>query len=151
MVCMVVLAVATRDPVPSAATISRVPLWASSGGTFGAIFIGLSIATVPKLGGARPHAKLPSKKPVNKGAKGVPKRDPRSISWLVVAGPPEASVQTPIIAPLWGLASSSRAVHLARGYEFGNRNRGFPEAEGLQQAKVRIWSEVRILNMGENQ
>ena len=52
IVCMVVLAVATRDPVPSAATISRVPLWAWSGGTFGAIFIGLSIATVPKLGGA---------------------------------------------------------------------------------------------------
>ena len=87
---------------------------------------------------ASSDAKLPSKKP-------------RSISWFVVAGPPEASVQTPIIAPLWGLASSSRAVHLARGYEFGNRNRGFPEAEGLQQAKVRIWSEVRILNMGENQ
>jgi hypothetical protein len=33
-------------------------------------------------------AKLPSKKPVNKGAKGAPKRDPRSISWRVVAGPP---------------------------------------------------------------
>ena len=38
---------------------------------------------------ASSDAKLPSKKPVNKGAKGVPKRDPRSISWLVVAGPPE--------------------------------------------------------------
>jgi hypothetical protein len=34
-------------------------------------------------------AKLPSKKPVNKGAKGAPKRDPRSLSWHVVAGPPE--------------------------------------------------------------
>ena len=34
-------------------------------------------------------AKLPSKKPVNKGPKAAPKRDPRSISWLVVAGPPE--------------------------------------------------------------
>ena len=34
-------------------------------------------------------AKLPSKKPVNKGPKGAPKRDPRSVSWLVVAGPPE--------------------------------------------------------------
>ena len=38
---------------------------------------------------ASSDAKLPSKKPVNKGAKGAPKRDPRSISWLVVAGPPE--------------------------------------------------------------
>ena len=38
---------------------------------------------------ASSDAKLPSKKPVNKGAKGAPKRDPRSISWLVVAGPPQ--------------------------------------------------------------
>ena len=35
------------------------------------------------------RCKVVSKKPVNKGAKGVPKRDPRSISWLVVAGPPQ--------------------------------------------------------------
>jgi len=52
VVCMVLLAVALRDPVPSASTISRVPLWAWSGGIFGAIFIGLSIITIPKLGGA---------------------------------------------------------------------------------------------------
>ena len=52
VVCVVVLAAALRDPVPSASTISRVPLWAWSGGIFGAIFIGLSIITVPKLGGA---------------------------------------------------------------------------------------------------
>jgi bacterial/archaeal transporter family-2 protein len=50
--CMAALAAALRDPVPSAATISRVPLWAWSGGIFGAIFIGLSIITIPKLGGA---------------------------------------------------------------------------------------------------
>jgi bacterial/archaeal transporter family-2 protein len=50
--CMVLLAVVLRDPIPSAATISRVPLWAWSGGIFGAIFIGLSIITIPKLGGA---------------------------------------------------------------------------------------------------
>jgi transporter family-2 protein len=49
---MVVLAAVLRDPAPSAATISRVPLWAWSGGIFGAIFISLSIVTVPKLGGA---------------------------------------------------------------------------------------------------
>lgn len=50
--CMIAFAVALRDPVPSAATISRVPAWAWSGGIFGAIFIGLSIITIPKLGGA---------------------------------------------------------------------------------------------------
>ena len=50
--CMVGLAIIFRDPVPSAATIARVPLWAWSGGIFGAIFIGLSIITIPKLGGA---------------------------------------------------------------------------------------------------
>src|SRR5580704_4831298 len=52
VVCMVLLAVVFRDPVPSPTTISRVPLWAWSGGIFGAIFIGLSIITIPKLGGA---------------------------------------------------------------------------------------------------
>jgi len=52
VVCMVVLAAALRDPVPSASTVSRVPSWAWSGGIFGAIFIGLSIITIPKLGGA---------------------------------------------------------------------------------------------------
>jgi transporter family-2 protein len=41
-----------RDPVPSANTIARVPWWAWSGGIFGAIFIALSIITIPKLGGA---------------------------------------------------------------------------------------------------
>ena len=34
-------------------------------------------------------AKLPSKKPINKGSKGAPKPDPGSLSWLIVAGPPE--------------------------------------------------------------
>ena len=52
VVCMLALTIVLRDPVPSAATISRVPLWAWSGGIFGAIFIGLSIITIPKLGGA---------------------------------------------------------------------------------------------------
>jgi transporter family-2 protein len=52
VICMLGLAIVLRDPVPSAATIARVPLWAASGGIFGAIFIGLSIITIPKLGGA---------------------------------------------------------------------------------------------------
>jgi transporter family-2 protein len=52
VVCMLGLAVALRDPSPSAAVAARVPWWAWSGGIFGAIFIGLSIFLVPKLGGA---------------------------------------------------------------------------------------------------
>lgn len=49
---MVGLAAALRDPVPPASAIARVPWWAWSGGIFGAIFIALSIVTIPKLGGA---------------------------------------------------------------------------------------------------
>lgn len=52
VLCMLAFALVLRDPVPSAATVARVPLWAWSGGLFGAIFIGLSIITIPKLGGA---------------------------------------------------------------------------------------------------
>jgi transporter family-2 protein len=52
VVFMVCLAVVLRDPVPTANTIGRVPWWAWSGGIFGAIFIALSIVTIPKLGGA---------------------------------------------------------------------------------------------------
>jgi transporter family-2 protein len=52
VVCMLALVIVLRDPVPSAATVARVSLWAWSGGIFGAIFIGLSIITIPKLGGA---------------------------------------------------------------------------------------------------
>jgi bacterial/archaeal transporter family-2 protein len=52
LLCMVGLAVVFRDPLPSPAIMARVPLWAWGGGIFGAIFIGLSIITIPKLGGA---------------------------------------------------------------------------------------------------
>ena len=52
VVCMLAPAVVLRDPAPSAVTVARVPFWAWSGGVFGAIFIVLSIITVPKLGGA---------------------------------------------------------------------------------------------------
>jgi bacterial/archaeal transporter family-2 protein len=52
VLCMAAFAAALHNPVPTAATVSRVPLWAWSGGIFGAIFIGLSIITIPKLGGA---------------------------------------------------------------------------------------------------
>ncbi|MDT8333571.1 DMT family transporter [Roseomonas gilardii] len=50
--CMALLALALRDPLPSAATAARIPWWAWSGGLFGAIFIGLSILLVPQLGAA---------------------------------------------------------------------------------------------------
>lgn len=52
LLCMVLLAVLLRDPVPSAAIASRIPWWAWSGGLFGAIFIGLAIYLVPVLGAA---------------------------------------------------------------------------------------------------
>jgi len=52
VVFMVCLAAVLRDPVPTANTIGRVPWWAWSGGIFGAIFIALSIVTIPRLGGA---------------------------------------------------------------------------------------------------
>lgn len=50
--CMAVLVVALQDPLPPASLMARVPWWAWSGGLFGAIFIGLAILLVPKLGAA---------------------------------------------------------------------------------------------------
>jgi bacterial/archaeal transporter family-2 protein len=50
--CMALLALALHDPVPSVAVAGRIPSWAYSGGLFGAIFIGLAIFLVPKLGAA---------------------------------------------------------------------------------------------------
>lgn len=52
VLCMALLAIALRDPIPSAALASRIPWWAWSGGLFGAIFIGLAIYLVPVLGAA---------------------------------------------------------------------------------------------------
>jgi bacterial/archaeal transporter family-2 protein len=52
VVFMMCLAAALRDPIPSANTIARVPLWAWGGGILGAIFIVISLVTIPKLGGA---------------------------------------------------------------------------------------------------
>lgn len=52
LLCMVLLAIALRDPVPSATVASRIPWWAWSGGLFGAIFIGLAIYLIPILGAA---------------------------------------------------------------------------------------------------
>src|SRR3954452_3238223 len=52
VVCMALLALALRDPIPSASVAVRIPWWAWSGGLFGAIFIGLAIFLVPQLGAA---------------------------------------------------------------------------------------------------
>lgn len=52
VLCMAALALLMRDPVPSVATAARIPWFAWSGGLFGAIFIGLGIFLVPRLGAA---------------------------------------------------------------------------------------------------
>jgi bacterial/archaeal transporter family-2 protein len=52
LACMALLALAFRDPVPAANVAARIPLWALSGGVFGAIFIGLGIFLVPQIGTA---------------------------------------------------------------------------------------------------
>jgi transporter family-2 protein len=52
LICMALLALALRDPLPSAGIAARIPWWAWSGGLFGAIFIALSILLVPQLGAA---------------------------------------------------------------------------------------------------
>lgn len=52
IVCMALLVVLLRDPVPSAAGAARLPWWVWIGGALGAIYIGLSIVLVPQLGSA---------------------------------------------------------------------------------------------------
>jgi len=52
LISMVLLTLALRDPVPSAAVAVRIPWWAWSGGLFGAIFIALAILLIPQLGAA---------------------------------------------------------------------------------------------------
>lgn len=52
LACMILLTLALRDPVPSAAVAARIPWWAWSGGVFGAIFIALAILLIPQLGAA---------------------------------------------------------------------------------------------------
>jgi transporter family-2 protein len=52
LACMALLVVALRDPLPPLGTMARIPWWAWTGGVFGAIFIGLGIVLVPKLGAA---------------------------------------------------------------------------------------------------
>jgi bacterial/archaeal transporter family-2 protein len=50
--CMLVLAAALRDGVPSSTAVLQSNWWAWSGGFFGAIYIAISILLVPRLGTA---------------------------------------------------------------------------------------------------
>jgi len=52
VLCMLLLAVMLREPVPSAGVVARIPWWAWSGGIFGALFIGISILVAYQLGAA---------------------------------------------------------------------------------------------------
>jgi bacterial/archaeal transporter family-2 protein len=52
VLCMAVLAVVLREPLPPAGVVARIPWWAWSGGLFGAIFIALSILVAQQLGAA---------------------------------------------------------------------------------------------------
>lgn len=52
LACMALLVIALREPLPPVGVMARIPWWAWTGGVFGAIFIGLGIMLVPKLGAA---------------------------------------------------------------------------------------------------
>lgn len=52
LVCMVMLVMLLRDPVPNAASAARLPWWAWLGGALGAVYIGLAIILIPELGSA---------------------------------------------------------------------------------------------------
>ena len=51
-VCMLVIALALRDPIPHVGVIAKSNWWAWSGGLFGAIYISIAIVLVPRLGTA---------------------------------------------------------------------------------------------------
>jgi hypothetical protein len=86
-------------------------------------------------------AKLPSKKPVNKGAKQALKRDPRSLSGHVVAGPPEdisANVyHCATVGAGWAMAEAERsnAAHW-RAAAKGERGYRRPDAPQMQAERV---------------
>lgn len=50
--CMLLLALAMREGLPSTGFFTRSNWWAWSGGFFGAVYIAISIALVPRLGTA---------------------------------------------------------------------------------------------------
>ena len=50
--CMLALAVALHEPLPDMSAVGRSHWWAWTGGLFGAIYIGVSILLLPRLGAA---------------------------------------------------------------------------------------------------
>lgn len=52
LVCMIVLAVTVRDPLPAMGLVGRIPVLAWAGGVFGALFIIAGIVLIPHLGAA---------------------------------------------------------------------------------------------------
>ena len=52
LLCMALLVLALRDPLPPAGVAARLPWWAWGGGLFGGVYIVLAILLVPKLGAA---------------------------------------------------------------------------------------------------
>ena len=52
VLCMTLLVMALREPIPSIGVIARIPWWAWFGGAFGAIYIALSIVLIPQIGAA---------------------------------------------------------------------------------------------------
>ncbi len=51
-VCIVLLIVALRDPVPALSLAARAPWWAWFGGALGSVYIALGIFLVPHIGAA---------------------------------------------------------------------------------------------------
>ena len=52
LLCMALFVAVTRETIPSAALVARVPWWTWIGGVFGAVYIVVAIWTVPQLGAA---------------------------------------------------------------------------------------------------
>ena len=50
--CMLIIAFAMREPLPSAGVVAETNWWAWSGGFFGAVYIAVSILLMPRLGAA---------------------------------------------------------------------------------------------------
>jgi len=52
VLCMVLLVLALREPIPALGAVARIPWWAWLGGAFGATYIALSIVLIPQIGAA---------------------------------------------------------------------------------------------------
>ena len=52
LLTLAVVAAATRQPLPSAASLARTPWWMWTGGLFGAVFIFMTVVATPRLGAA---------------------------------------------------------------------------------------------------